>query len=127
MSHSLFAPATCPECNTDFDRLPVDRDEDGAYAALPVKPCTACGKCLCPACDRFHCDGCGDTFCADHLVSVPDGTDRPLHCCQACADECEPCELPAPKPVVSEHQREADRLAAMCLEAVAEWRRGASA
>ena len=32
-------------------------------------------------------------FCSDHLISVPDGTPRPLHCCPTCAEECEP--LPA--------------------------------
>jgi len=34
-----FASASCPECQTDFDRLPVEYDEDGGYAVLPVRPC----------------------------------------------------------------------------------------
>jgi hypothetical protein len=67
--------ATCPACNTDYDRLPLDYDEDGIGYA---------------------------TFCADHLVSVADGTDQPLHCCPACADECEPMELPITMPPASE-------------------------
>jgi hypothetical protein len=77
-----FASASCPTCLTLFDRLPVEYDEDGnGCAVLEVRPCadSICGKMLCACCDQFHCDGCGQTFCADHLVSVPDGTDRPLH------------------------------------------------
>ena len=91
-----FASATCSTCNTDFDRLPLERDEDGGYAVLPVHACAqpTCSTLLCPCCPQFHCDGCGDTFCADHLVSVPDGTDRPLHCCSVCAEECEQTTLP---------------------------------
>jgi hypothetical protein len=57
---------------------------------------------LCSCCDQFHCDGCGQLFCADHLVSVPDGTDRPLHCCPACAAECEVLALPPRIPPASE-------------------------
>jgi hypothetical protein len=92
------ASASCPTCDTLFERLPVEYDEDGGYAFLEVHPCAGCGKMLCTCCDQFHCDGCGETFCADHLVSVPDGTERPLHCCEACADESKPlC------PVCDEH------------------------
>jgi hypothetical protein len=87
-----FTSARCPECQSEFDGCPVERDEDGAYAVLEVKPCSGCDKLLCPDCAQFHCDGCGDTFCADHLVSVPDG-ETPLHCCQACAAECVQDEL----------------------------------
>jgi hypothetical protein len=36
------------------------------------------------------------TFCQEHLVSVPEGTKSPLHCCAACAAECEIVELPFP-------------------------------
>jgi hypothetical protein len=92
--------ASCPTCETLFERLPVECDEDGGYAFLEVRPCAdpECGKFLCACCDQFHCDGCGQTFCADHLVSVPDGTDRPLHCCACCAAESDACELPAPLP-----------------------------
>ena len=70
----------------------------------PVTACAQenCGILLCPCCAQFHCDGCGMTFCADHLVSVPDGTDTPLHCCPTCAAECEPLELPAPMPPARE-------------------------
>ena len=96
MSKLTNTSATCPTCDTDFDRLPVEYDEDGGYAVLEVHFCAhlTCGTLLCPCCDQFHCDGCGNTFCADHLVSVPDGTDCPLHCCPICAEECEPMELP---------------------------------
>jgi hypothetical protein len=98
-----FTSASCPVCHTLFERLPVEYDEDGGYAFLGVRPCAdpVCGKLLCSCCDQFHCDGCGQTFCADHLVSVPDGTDRPLHCCPPCAADCEILdlpELPAPIP-----------------------------
>lgn len=69
----------------------MDSDESGAYAALEARPCAdaECGKPLCAACARFACDGCGQVFCREHAVSVPDGTDRPLLCCAACAEECE--------------------------------------
>jgi hypothetical protein len=104
MKQATHTSGTCPTCNTDFDRLPVEYDEDGGYAVLEVRSCahSNCGKLLCTCCDQFHCDGCGLTFCADHLVSVADGTDQPLHCCPACADECEPMELPITMPPASE-------------------------
>jgi hypothetical protein len=92
-----FSSVSCPICETPFERLPIEYDEDGSgCVVLEVRPCadSACGKMLCACCDQFHCDGCGQTFCADHLVSVPDGTDRPLHCCPACAAECEFLEMP---------------------------------
>ena len=94
---SHFTFATCPECQTYFDRLSLDYDEDGyGNAVLEVRPCAhpECGRLLCPCCATFECDGCGATFCMDHLVAVPDGTPRPLQCCAACAAECEPLELP---------------------------------
>jgi hypothetical protein len=97
---TTFTSASCPSCNTLFERLPVEYDGDTGYAVLEVHPCAdpTCGKMLCACCDQFHCDGCGETFCADHLVSIPDGTDRPLHCCTSCADESKPlC------PVCGEH------------------------
>lgn len=93
-----FASASCPTCDTLFERLPVEYDEDAGYVFLEVHPCAECGTMLCACCDQFHCDGCGERFCADCLVSIPDGTERPLHCCPTCAVECEPLELPAPIP-----------------------------
>lgn len=89
--------ASCPTCDTLFESLSVEFDEDGGYAVLEMHPCfePGCGVLLCSCCDQFHCDGCGHTFCADHLVSVPDGTDSPLQCCPTCAAESEPLELPA--------------------------------
>jgi hypothetical protein len=97
-----FDSASCPTCDTLFERLPVEYDEDGGYVFLEVHPCAGCATLLCACCDQFHCDGCGQTFCADHLVSVPDGTESPLHCCGPCAAECEPLELPARIPPQSE-------------------------
>lgn len=91
---------SCLTCGAEFDRLPMDYDEDSGvgYAILEVHPCAqeTCGKLLCGACDFFACDGCGLTFCADHLISVEDGTDRPLHCCPPCAAEGEELLLPMP-------------------------------
>jgi hypothetical protein len=29
------------------------------------------------------------------MISIPDGTEIPLHCCPTCAEEIEPSELPA--------------------------------
>jgi hypothetical protein len=89
-----FDSATCPNCQTLFDRLPVERDEDAAYVVLEVRPCHTCGALLCGACSQFACDGCGQIHCSEHLVLVEDGTPRPLKCCAACAAECEPLELP---------------------------------
>ena len=108
-----FDSASCPTCDTLFERLPVEYDEDYGYAVLEVHPCAdpACDKLLCACCDQFHCDGCGHTFCADHLVSIPDGTDRPLHCCPMCALECEPLELPDPIPARPELRPVLARLA----------------
>ena len=87
-----FTSASCPSCDTLFERLPVEYDGDIGYPVLEVRPCAdpTCGKMLCACCDQFHCDSCGDTFCADHLVSIPDGTDRPSHYCTACANESKP-------------------------------------
>jgi hypothetical protein len=85
--------ASCPTCDTTF-QVPVHGDEDGAYAVLELTPCQECGSLLCPCCEQFACDGCGQTFCQEHLVSVQDGTQSPLHCCSLCEGECEIVELP---------------------------------
>jgi hypothetical protein len=85
------ADATCTNCNTLYENLPLDGDEDGrCYVALEVTPCAICTAMLCRCCTAFACDACGDTFCVDHLVSVPDGTDRPLHLCTDCDAESKP-------------------------------------
>ena len=97
-----FDSASCPNCYTFFDRLPVEYDEDGGYVFLEVHPCPACGTMLCPCCDQFHCDGCGQAFCADHLVSIPELTGPPMHCCPPCAAECEVEEVLGPLPPGSE-------------------------
>jgi hypothetical protein len=111
MSKPTHAAATCPSCQTDFARLPVEYDEDRGYAVLEVRPCSdaTCGKLLCGCCDQFHCDGCGLTFCADHLVSVPDGTENPLHCCPDCAAECavaEAVELAGLEQIAADYRAE---------------------
>ncbi len=107
--------ASCPTCDSLFERLLIDYNEDGTgYALLEVKPCAgSCGKLLCPCCDQFACDGCGDTFCADHLVSVEDGTETPLHCCPTCASECE--VLPMPFPPQSEREEAGEDEASLTM------------
>ncbi len=59
---SRFTSASCPTCDTLFERLPVEYEEDGGYAFLEVRPWAdaVCGKMLCSCCDQFHCDGCGE-------------------------------------------------------------------
>ena len=94
-----FTSTTCPHCETIFDRLPVEYDEDGTGTAiLETQPCADCSKLLCPCCQRFARDGCGQAYCAEHLVLVPDGTPQPLKCCASCARECDILEMPAPRP-----------------------------
>lgn len=78
----------CGYCGAEFR---VDQDEDG-YAEVPGEYCAdpECGNRLCPVCldhFAFACDGCGLTFCSDHQVLVPDGTDKPLRLCKGCALE----------------------------------------
>ena len=84
-----------------------------ATSSSKPSPARNAASCSVSCCAQFHCDGCGDTFCADHLVSVPDGTDRPLHCCPSCAEECEP--LPA--------RTEPARETAAPITIPAEWRK----
>jgi hypothetical protein len=44
-----------------------------------------------PLFEAPHCDDCRTEVAdASELVTVPDGTDRPLRLCAACAAECEP-------------------------------------
>ena len=57
---------------------------------------------LCVCCDQFHCNGCGQTFCVEHLVSVGDDSETPLRWRGPCAAECEPVRLPAPIPLQAE-------------------------
>ncbi len=95
MSKPQFTSHTCPNCDTDFDCLPLDYDEDGfGTAVLEVTPCAICGALLCPCCGQFQCDGCDETFCSLHMVVVPDGTPNPLRCCPRCAFEGEIEQLP---------------------------------
>ena len=76
--------------------LPLDGDEDGAYAALKITPCAlgGCGALLCACCAQFACDGCDGRFCLEHRILVPDGTPSGLACCPTCATDCEPFESP---------------------------------
>jgi hypothetical protein len=91
---NFYGSATCPNCQTDFDRLALDGDEDGnCYVVLPVAACATCGVLLCPCCEQFTCE-CGQVHCAEHVILVPDGTPKPLKCCGACASGCEPLEVP---------------------------------
>ncbi len=105
MSRPTHTTHTCPNCGTDFDRLPLDYDEDGqGYAVLETQACAeaTCGKLLCHCCESFQCDSCGELYCQAHLVLIPDGADRPLRCCAACAAEGD--ELVAPMPPARETQ-----------------------
>jgi hypothetical protein len=55
-----FDSASCPTCDTLFERLPVEYDEDAGYVFLAMHPCadSVCEKLLCACCDQFHCDSC---------------------------------------------------------------------
>jgi hypothetical protein len=111
MSNTLHTASTeCPECETTFERLPVERDEDGGYVLLAVTECPACAKLLCRACDQFECGECRRAFCLGHLVSVPGGYE-PLRCCQACAEGFEPLDLPEPMAPGSERLAIAEAVA----------------
>lgn len=92
----MNASATCPTCETIHTNLPFERDETGGYAVLEVMQCAECGTLLCECCDQFDCDGCGHAHCLEHLIVVPDSTDRPLRCCNNCACEADPLPLPFP-------------------------------
>lgn len=96
-----FDSATCPACNSYLDRLPVDGDEDGAYVALPVAPCTECGAFLCVDCPQFTCESCDQRFCQSHVRLVVGGSNGEVwKCCPECAAEFErqDAELPAAIP-----------------------------
>lgn len=84
------ASATCQTCQTEFDGLPVERDEDGVYAVLEVRPCAdpECNALLCECCPTFACDGCGATFCTLHMTAVNE-----LLCCPPCAAASDQGEL----------------------------------
>ncbi len=69
MRHHLKADATCTNCHTLFEDLPVQRDEDGGYVELETVPChdDECNKKLCGCCSQFVCHCCGLIFCMDHV------------------------------------------------------------
>jgi hypothetical protein len=77
---SYFTSTTCPTCQTDFERVPFERDANGAgYAVLEVIICCECGTALCACCSQFACDACGQTACSEHMQEI-DG----LKCCGEC-------------------------------------------
>lgn len=80
-----FDSATCTNCYTTFDHLPVEPDEDcGGSVTIPALRCfyPGCQVKLCPSCPKFKCDGCGHSFCSDHQL-VLDG----LALCPACVPD----------------------------------------
>ncbi len=89
-----FTSASCPTCQTHFERVPLD--ECGPDLDLSACHHPGCGAFLCANCEQFQSDCCGHTFCSDHMTLIPDGTPRGLRCCPTCALECE--ELPAAIP-----------------------------
>src|SRR5437868_7130946 len=94
--------ATCANCQTLFENVEVEYDEDGGYAAIQVTPCTACTKLLCSSCDWANCDGCGDVFCADCLQLLADCTLTGLHCCKECVRISEEFEQLPLTPILQE-------------------------
>ena len=90
--------AQCPTCESVYRHL--DRDEDGR-SYFETTPCSdpTCEVRLCGGtCAHlsFTCDGCGGLFCLEHLILIPDGTDRPLKVCTVCCEDVkiEPAPLP---------------------------------
>ena len=85
--------AACSNCQTLFDCLPVESDEDGNYyVILESKPCGTCGQMLCPCCEQFVCEH-GETHCIGHLIVLEADSQYPLKCCPACLAEARPQEL----------------------------------
>jgi hypothetical protein len=90
-----FQSATCPNCQTFYDRLPVDGDEDGnVWVVLESKPCGTCGQMLCPCCEQFVCEH-GETHCIEHLTVLDPESKHPLKCCPACLAEAREQEVAA--------------------------------
>ena len=93
----------CRNCGSVFHHC--DRDEDGRpYIETTLCNLPGCEVRLCGAtCQElsFECDSCASRFCNAHLVLIPDGTDRPLNCCPACAGE---VERIAPVPIRPERK-----------------------
>src|SRR3954469_2797312 len=88
-----FDSATCPHCQTYFDRVPVDGDEDGCYCVvIEAKPCGTCGQMLCPCCEQFVCEH-GETHCMTHLTVLDADSTYPLKCCPACLKEADIQEI----------------------------------
>jgi len=69
MRHPLKASATCPQCLTLFENLPIESDEDGEYVEIDTEPChdDKCTTRLCACCPQFTCACCGLTFCMQHI------------------------------------------------------------
>src|SRR3954463_4272849 len=88
-----FDSATCPNCQTYFDRVPVDGDEDGCCCVvLESKPCATCGQMLCPCCEQFVCEH-GETHCIEHLTVLDANANYPVKCCPLCLAEAQAQEL----------------------------------
>ena len=93
-----FDCATCPNCHTYFDRLPVDGDEDGnSFVVLESTPCGTCGQMLCPCCEQFVCEH-GETHCLEHLTVLEAESRYPLKCCPVCLAEATAQEM-GPQPM----------------------------
>jgi hypothetical protein len=65
-----FTSATCTECNTTFDHVPVEYDGAVGYAVLETTVCGECGVALCPCCAQAKCVSCDQTICQSHLSHV---------------------------------------------------------
>jgi hypothetical protein len=83
---STFTSATCPECNTTFDGVPVEFDGDQGYGVIETQPCGECGTMLCHECAAFSCDACGQRCCLEHQTIVADEKMGALKCCSECVD-----------------------------------------
>lgn len=71
MKRQVKADATCINCGTLHEDLPVDRDEHGGHVEIETQPChdDNCPTKLCSSCPQFTCFCCGLTFClqSDHV------------------------------------------------------------
>jgi hypothetical protein len=64
----------CETCKTVHVDVPVQHDEDGAYAEIDTVPCRSdkCTARLCHSCPQFECDGCRLPHCESHRVRFGD-------------------------------------------------------
>src|SRR3954451_4298624 len=84
---------TCPNCQTYFAHVQIERDGDQGYAILEVTPCAVaeCGALLCACCSTVHASCCGQLICAEHAIAVtstaPNGETCLDQFCPACYAE----------------------------------------